>query len=100
MLKPENVPVLVAANIAHNLKMFANHANEVEINPLTLGYQFNPDCVYAKTDTKHSKILSTKEAGKMGLGDDDTVTALPSKNVLAKSEHAHNIAKWLKKLGG
>lgn len=97
MLKPENVPLLVAANISHNLEMFKRHPNEVEINPLTLGYHYNPDCVYATSDAGHKNVLTKKEADRMGI---DTVTALPSAKVLEKSEHAHNIEKWLKKLGG
>jgi len=96
MLKPENVPVMVAANLSHNVGMFANHKDEVKINPLTLGYYYNPDCVYAQTDIEHQHVLSKKDAERKGIS---TVSALPSTKVLAASEHAHNIEKWLKRLG-
>lgn len=95
MLKPENVPLIVTANISHNVRMFARHKNEVDINPLTLGYYYNPDCVYAKTDKEHNNVLIKKDAERKGVPYD---SALPSAKVLAMSEHAHNIEKWLHKL--
>lgn len=96
MLKPENIPILVGAVMAHNIQMFNRHKIEVEINPVTLGYGYNPDLVYAKSDTAHKHLITKKEALKKGI---EYNFALPTKEVFARSEHAHNIEKWLTKLG-
>ncbi len=95
--KPENIPLLVAANISHNVRMFDRHKNEVETNPLTLGFGYNPDHVFAKSDTERKYLLTKKEAEQKGIPYNP---ALPTQDVLSVSEHAHNIAKWLQKLGG
>ncbi|MCC7531957.1 MAG: hypothetical protein IT342_25870 [Candidatus Melainabacteria bacterium] len=97
MLKSENIPVLVGAVISHNVRMFDRHKNEVDTNPLTLGYGYNPDHVFAKSDHEHKHLMTKKEAEKKSIPYDP---ALPTKHVLSVSEHAHNIAKWLQKLGG
>lgn len=96
MIKPENLPILVGAVLSHNVQMFNRHKGEVEINPLTLGYSYNPDRVYAKSDKDQEHLLTKKEAVKKGIPYDP---ALPNKEVLSVSDHAHNIAKWLQKLG-
>ncbi|MBZ0185778.1 MAG: hypothetical protein K8F91_05945, partial [Candidatus Obscuribacterales bacterium] len=97
MLKPENLPILVGAVLSHNVQMFNRHKSEVEIDPLTLGYSYNPDRVFAKSDKDHEHLLTKKEAEKKGISYDP---ALPTKEVLTVSEHARNIANWLQKLGG
>lgn len=64
---PEMVPVLVAANLAHNAKMYARHG--IPVNERTLAYGFNPD----ERDSKGAKIL------------------LPDESTLNKSQHVANV---------
>lgn len=92
LLKPENVPLFVAAHINHNVLMLKNHSSEVRMALESLGYQFNADMRY----TIGVKQLITKnEAGKKHI---ESVSALPSDEVLRKSAHAKNIREWLAKI--
>jgi len=92
---PANAPLFVASNLAHNLHMLNNHKSELHVTPEALGYQYNPDCVYARSDTKHSDLMTRKEAENKHI---DHNSALPTDAVLQKSEHAANIRKWLEKV--
>ncbi|QQR57406.1 MAG: hypothetical protein IPG59_20895 [Candidatus Melainabacteria bacterium] len=71
---PEMVPVLVAANLAHNAKMYARH--DIPVNERTLAYGFNPD----EKDSKGSKIL------------------LPDESTLNNSRHVANVMLQLELL--
>ncbi|MBZ0188315.1 MAG: hypothetical protein K8F91_18845 [Candidatus Obscuribacterales bacterium] len=73
---PKELPMLIAANVAHNVRMYQRHGYEPSLN--NLGYGFNPD--RPRTDGKPGKSL------------------LPSDDELAKSEHAHNVMRWFKKV--
>ena len=71
---PQNAPLFVAANIAHNVRMYEK--NKYPITLITLGYGFNPDL--PDSSGKHNHDM------------------LPAD--LSKSTHAKNIERWLKKL--
>lgn len=92
---PKNAPILVAAHMALDLQTLNRHKNELRVTPEALGYFYNADCVYAKTDTKHEHLLVKKDADKKHI---PNVPALPTENVLEQSEHAANIRKWLEKV--
>lgn len=73
---PQELPLLVAANLAHNVGMY--NRNHYPINEQTLGYGFNPDLPPQKPKEGHE--------------------LLPPKERLDKSPHAHNISVWLQKI--
>ncbi|HEY9869859.1 MAG TPA: hypothetical protein V6D08_11890, partial [Candidatus Obscuribacterales bacterium] len=74
---PKQAPLFVAANLASNARMYERH--NYPLNELTLGYGFNPDLPDRTGKLQHD--------------------LLPSPEQLAKSQHAENIVKWLKKIG-
>jgi hypothetical protein len=74
---PKQAPLFVAANLASNARMYERH--NYPINEHTLGYGFNPDLPDRTGKLQHD--------------------LLPSPEQLAKSQHAENIDKWLKKIG-
>ena len=91
---PKEAPLLVAANIAHNIRMYRN--NGVVINEGTLGYGFNPDVSFRHDDKKHEHPLTPKEAKHLksaGVSVDKAI--LPTGAVLGKSPHFANIEQWL-----
>lgn len=91
---PNVAPALIAANLAHTAKMYEN--NGVAINQQTLGYGFNPDVSFDKKDSKHEHPLTAREAEDVRKhGGTVEKALLPSPAVLAKSEHAQNIQRWL-----
>ncbi|MBU6454090.1 MAG: hypothetical protein KGS72_20085 [Cyanobacteria bacterium REEB67] len=71
---PQNAPLFVAANIAHNVRMYEQ--NKYPITLMTLGYGFNPDLPDSSGKNNHDMLPAD----------------------LSKSTHAKNIEKWLKKL--
>jgi len=95
LAKPENTPLFVAAHLSLDLKTLNRHKNEVEVTPEALGYIYNADRVYAKSDEHHEHLLTKSEARKKQIPND---TAWPTKLVLQQSEHAANIRRWLKKV--
>lgn len=64
---PQMAPVLVAANMAHNIRMYQRHS--IPINERTLAYGFNPD----QSNSDGVKIL------------------LPDEETLNKSQHLVNV---------
>lgn len=72
---PQNAPLFVAANLAHNARMYEN--NKYPITLATLGYGFNPDLPDPTGKHKHNM--------------------LPRMQELNTSTHAKNIEKWLTK---
>lgn len=74
---PKQAPLFVAANLASNARMYERH--NYPVSEQTLGYGFNPDMPDRTGKLQHD--------------------LLPSPEQLAKSQHAENISKWLKKIG-
>lgn len=70
---PQNAPLFVAANIAHNARMYEQ--NKYPITMMTLGYGFNPDLPDPTGKHKHNMLPKIQE--------------------LATSLHAKNIERWL-----
>lgn len=73
LLDPKIAPAVVAANFAHNIKMYSNHLRETEISAKSLAYGFNPS-----ESGPNGKIL------------------LPSKDILSRSKHVENVMNALK----
>ncbi len=73
---PADLPLLVAANLAHNVKMYHRHG--YPITEETLGYGFNPDLPPQKKEEHHE--------------------LLPPSRRLDQSTHAHNINVWMKQI--
>lgn len=69
------LPLFVAANLAHNVRMYARHGYPVTIE--TLGYGFNPDLADSSDALKHS--------------------LLPTSEELKKSVHVRNVLRWFNK---
>jgi len=95
LANPANTPLFVAAHMAIDLQTLNRHNSEVAVNPQALGYWYNADMVYAKSDTKHEHLMTRKNAESKHI---PYVPALPTDEVVYKSEHAANIAKWLEKV--
>ncbi|HMY52690.1 MAG TPA: hypothetical protein PL112_18080 [Candidatus Obscuribacter sp.] len=95
LTNPSNAPLFVAAHLARDLQILNRHKNELSVSPEGLGYWYNADRAYAKTDTKHEHLLVRKKADSAGV---PNVPALPTEEVLKQSEHAANIRKWLGKI--
>jgi len=95
LAKPGNTPLVVAAITAYNVHLLNGHKHDLKVAPEALGYQFNADCAYAKTDKAHTHLLTKKEAARKHIPND---SALPTEEVLKKSEHARNIRTWLTKV--
>lgn len=94
LANPANAPLFVAAHIALDLQNLTHHAKELHPTPEALGYWYNADMAYAKSDKKHEHLMTKKEAKAKHISYDP---ALPTDTVLEKSEHAENIRKWLEK---
>lgn len=95
LANPANTPLFVAAHMALDLHTLNRHKNEVSVTPEALGYFYNADMVYAKTDKNHEHLLTKNEAQAKHI---PAVPALPTDEVLKRSEHAANIRKWLGKV--
>jgi len=95
LANPANTPLFVAAHMAHDLHMLNNHTKDLDVTPVALGYEYNADRVYAKSDSKHEHLLNKKDAEAKHIPYN---SALPTDAVLQKSEHAANIREWLKKV--
>lgn len=67
LLDPKEAPMLIAANLAHNIEMYKRH--EVSITPESLAYGFNP----SEKDAAGKPIL------------------LPDAETLARSAHVKNV---------
>ena len=94
LTNPANAPLFVAAHMAIDLHTLNRHKDELHVTLEALGFFFNADMVYAKSDEKHEHLLKRKEAEKEHIPYDP---GLPTDTVLQRSEHAANIRKWLKK---
>ena len=95
LVNPVNTPLLVAAHIALDLKTLNRRRNELHVSPDALGYFYNADMVYARSDKHHEHLLTKKEAQGKSIPFNP---ALPTDTVLRKSGHAANIRKWLQKV--
>lgn len=89
---PKQLPLFVAANLAHNVRMYINH--EIEPDERNLAYGYNPDMQFDVHDKKHEHPLTKKES--KSLQTDKAM--LPTDDVLGKSEHVANVQKWLARL--
>lgn len=96
LVNPANTPLFVAAHVALDLHTLNRHKNELPVTPESLGYFYNADMAYAKSDKHHEHLLTKKEAQAKNIPYDP---ALPTDDVLHRSEHAANIRKWLEKVG-
>ncbi len=94
LAKPANALLFVAAHLALDLQTLSHHSSEVRVTPEALGYFYNADMTYAKSDKHHLHLLTKKEAKAKHIAYD---LALPTVTVLQNSEHAANIRKWLEK---
>jgi hypothetical protein len=72
----KELPLLIAANLAHNVGMYSR--NHYPINQQTLGYGFNPDLPPQKPREGHEMM--------------------PPQERLDQSEHARNVMLWLQKV--
>jgi hypothetical protein len=95
LANPANTPLFVAAHVALDLQTLNRHSKELHVTPEALGFFYNADMVYAKSDKHHEHLLTKKEAQAKNVLYDP---ALPTDAVLQKSEHAANIRKWLEKV--
>lgn len=95
LVNPANAPLLIAAHIALDLKTLNRHQNEFAATPETLGYFYNADRAYAKSDKAHAHLLTKEEAQAKQIPND---IAWPTEYVLQHSEHAANIRRWLEKV--
>lgn len=96
---PTTAPLIVAANIAHNIRMYERR--KVPITPATLGYGFNPDISFRRDDKHQEHPLRPKEVRhlvRQGIACDKAV--IPNTAILERSEHVANILRWFKKVGG
>lgn len=73
---PKEAPLLVAANLAHNARMYSRHSYPITAD--TLGYGFNPDLPDPTGKLEHDLMPPIKE--------------------LENSPHVKNIRKWLNQL--
>ncbi len=90
-------PALIAANLAHNAKMYERH--NILVSELNLIYGYNPDVYFAKSDTKHKHPIPKDEAEKMpNYPKNFTIALLPTNPVLAKSKHTSAVCYWLDKM--
>ncbi len=96
LANPANAPLFVAAHMALDMKNLNKHkSEELHVTPAALGYWYNADMAYAKSDKNHEHLMTKKEAQAKHIPYDP---ALPTDTVLEKSEHAKNIRKWLEKV--
>ncbi|HEY9785743.1 MAG TPA: hypothetical protein V6D17_10100 [Candidatus Obscuribacterales bacterium] len=95
LANPVNTPLFVAAHMALDLHTLNRHKNEVHVTAEALGYFYNADRVYARSDTKHEHLLTKEEAKSKNIPSNP---AWPTEYVLQHSEHAGNIRKWLEKV--
>lgn len=96
---PTTAPLIVAANIAHTIRMYEHR--KVPITPATLGYGFNPDISFRLDDKHQEHPLRPKEVRhlvRQGIPCDKAI--IPTKAILERSEHVANILRWFKKVGG
>lgn len=94
---PKIAPVLIAANLAQTANMYQRH--HIPVNEQTLGYGFNPDISFNKTDAERKNPLTASEAELVrNLGATTEKAILPSPSILEKSEHVLNIRRWLERL--
>ncbi len=88
---------LIAANLAHNAKMYERH--NIPANELNLIYSYDPDVCFAKNDTKHEHPIPKDEAEKMPNYPKNFIPALlPTNPVLAKSKHTSAVCNWLDRM--
>lgn len=85
---------MVAAVLAHNLRMY--HRHHVHINARSLAYGFNPDVVYDKSDVDHLHPMLQKEAERKHTPYNKVL--LPTEKELRASAHTQHISAWLKKI--
>jgi len=96
---PTTAPLIVAANIAHTIRMYERR--KVPITPATLGYGFNPDISFRRDDKHQEHPLRPKEVRhlvRQGVSCEKAI--VPTKAILDRSEHVANILRWFKKVGG
>lgn len=95
LVKPVNTPLFVAAHIAIDLKTLNRHKNELHVSLEALGYFYNADLGYARSDKYREQLMTRKEANAKKISFNPS---LPTDTILQRSEHAANIRKWLKKI--
>lgn len=96
---PTTAPLIIAANIAHTIRMYERR--KVPITPATLGYGFNPDISFRRDDKHHEHPLRPKEVRhlvRQGVACEKAI--VPTEAILDRSEHVANILRWFKKVGG
>lgn len=91
---PKIAPILIAGNMAHTAKMYANHG--IPITEQSLGYGFNPDVSFSRDDKNHTNPLTPKQVRHLEReGKHADKELLPSEAVLKTSPHVGNIQRWL-----
>jgi hypothetical protein len=91
---PKIAPILIAGNMAHTAKMYANH--KIPITEQSLGYGFNPDISFSRDDRNHAHPLTPKQVRHLERqGKHADKELLPTEEVLKMSPHVGNIQNWL-----